>query len=86
MINHDDIIGDYTCITGGVCISGGITIGKSCYLGTNCAIKEHIRIGEYSLIGMGSVVLNNLPENSVIVGNPARVIRVKKNKIGIPQK
>ena len=77
-ISHDDIIGDYTCITSGVCISGGVTIGKSCYLGANCSIKEYVKIGEYSLIGMGSVVLNNVPKNSVVVGNPARVIRVNK--------
>jgi len=43
-------------------------------LGTNCTIKEYIRIGEYSLIGMGSVVLNNVPKNSVFVGNPAKSI------------
>lgn len=78
MINHDDIIGDYTCITGGVCISGGVTIGKSCYLGTNCSVKENLEIGNYSMIGMGSVVLNNVSENSVIVGNPARVIMINK--------
>jgi sugar O-acyltransferase (sialic acid O-acetyltransferase NeuD family) len=80
VISHDDIVGDYTCITGGVCVSGGVTIEKSCYLGTNCAIKEHIRIGEYSLIGMGSVVLNNVPKNSVFVGNPAKFIRNINNK------
>lgn len=78
MISHDDIIGDYTCIAWGVCISGGLEIGKSCYLGANCAIKENIRIGEYSLIGMGSVVLNNVPENSVIVGNPAKFSKKTK--------
>ena len=78
MISHDDVIGDYTCITSGVCISGRVTIGKSCYLGANCSIKEYVKIGEYSLIGMGSVVLNNVPKNSVVVGNPARVIKVNK--------
>lgn len=74
MINHDDIIGDYTCI------AGGVTVGKSCYLGTNCAIKEYVKIGENSLIGMGSVVLNNVSENSVVVGNSAKFIRNINNK------
>ncbi|GAJ06670.1 unnamed protein product, partial [marine sediment metagenome] len=67
VISHEDSIGDYTCIAGGVCISGGVTIGKSCYLGTNCSIKENVRIGDYSMIGMGSVVLRDVPENSVYV-------------------
>jgi sugar O-acyltransferase (sialic acid O-acetyltransferase NeuD family) len=75
VISHDDIIDDYTCITGGVCISGGVKIGKSCYLGTNCSIIETITIGSYSLIGMGSVVISNVKENSVMVGAPSRYLR-----------
>jgi sugar O-acyltransferase (sialic acid O-acetyltransferase NeuD family) len=75
VISHDDTIGDYTCITGGVCISGGVTIGRSCYLGTNSAIVNNVEIGAISLIGMGSVVLESVPPNSVFVGNPARFLR-----------
>jgi len=75
VVSHDDVIGDYTCITGGVCISGGVTIGSSCYIGTNSAINGNIAIGDYCLVGMGSVVLKSVPENSVVVGAPARFIR-----------
>jgi sugar O-acyltransferase (sialic acid O-acetyltransferase NeuD family) len=75
VISHDDVIGDYTCITGGVCISGGVSIGQSCYLGTNSSIIGNIRIGNYCLVGMGSVVLEPVDDNQVVVGNPARFLR-----------
>lgn len=75
VINHDNIIQDYTCITSGVNISGGVKIGKSCYLGTNCSIKGGITVGDYSLIGMGSIILSNVPENSVMIGTPAKRLR-----------
>lgn len=75
VISHDVVIDDYTCITGGVCISGGTHIGRQCYLGTNCSIIGGITVGDFSLIGMGSVVLDNVAENSVVVGNPAKFIR-----------
>lgn len=75
VISHDVAIGDYTSITGGVCISGGVTIGKSCYLGTNCSIIGDIIIGDYSLIGMGGVVLESVPKESIYVGNPAKFLR-----------
>lgn len=78
VISHDCIIGDYTCITGGVVISSWVTIGKSCYLGTNSSIIGNITIEDYSLIGMGSVVLNDIKENSVVVGNPAKFLRSTK--------
>jgi sugar O-acyltransferase (sialic acid O-acetyltransferase NeuD family) len=75
VISHDDIIGDYTCIAGGVCISGGVRIGRLCYLGTNSAIIGNIDVGDYSVVGMGSVLLESVPPNSIFVGNPARFLR-----------
>jgi sugar O-acyltransferase (sialic acid O-acetyltransferase NeuD family) len=75
VISHNDVIGDYTCIAGGVCISGNVRIGQSCYLGTNCAIISEVELGDYSLVGVGGVVLHNVPENSVMVGNPAKFLR-----------
>lgn len=75
IISHNDLIGDYSCITGGVCLAGSVTVGKSCYLGSNASIKEKTVIGENVLIGMGSVVLNDIPDNQVVVGNPAKFLR-----------
>jgi sugar O-acyltransferase (sialic acid O-acetyltransferase NeuD family) len=75
VISHDDVIGDYTCITGGVCISGGVNVGHSSYLGTNCAVIGNVQIGNYCLIGMGSNVLASVPDDQVVVGNPARFLR-----------
>jgi sugar O-acyltransferase (sialic acid O-acetyltransferase NeuD family) len=75
VISHDDIIGDYTCIAGGVAISGNVQIGMSCYIGTNASIIGNVRIGDHCLIGMGSVVLHDIPHNTVVAGNPARPIR-----------
>lgn len=75
IISHDDVIEDYTCITGGVCISGGVSVGKSSYLGTNSTIIGNIKIGVNCLVGMGSTVLKDVEDNSVVVGNPARFLR-----------
>ena len=68
----------YTSIAGGVCISGGVIIGESCYLGTNCSIRGDLTVGKNSLIGMGSVVLENIAEDCVAAGNPAKILRKTK--------
>lgn len=74
VVSHGCVIGGYSCIAGGVIVSGDCSIGESCYLGANCSIKERITIGDRCLIGMGSVVLDDVPANSVVVGSPARLL------------
>lgn len=78
-ISHNSTIGDFTCVTGNVCISGNVQIGKKCYIGANSSIKDGVSIGESSLVGMGSVVLKDVSENCVAVGNPARLLRNVKS-------
>lgn len=75
VISHDCVIGDHTCITGGVCLSGMVQVGRACYIGTNASVRNGVRIGDGSLVGMGSVVLDDVEADTVVVGNPARLLR-----------
>jgi sugar O-acyltransferase (sialic acid O-acetyltransferase NeuD family) len=75
VISHDCVIGDHVCLTGGVCLSGGVRVGARSYIGTNACVMNGVTIHEGSLVGMGSVVLQDVPSGSVVVGNPARLLR-----------
>jgi acetyltransferase-like isoleucine patch superfamily enzyme len=50
-------------------------IGENAKIGGNATIGPRVKIGKNSLIGNGAVVISDIPENSVAVGNPARVIK-----------
>ena len=50
-------------------------VKKGASIGSNATILCGITIGENSLIGAGAVVVNDVPKNSIVVGNPARVIK-----------
>lgn len=52
-----------------------ITIGNGCWLGGGVIVLPGVTIGDGCVIGAGSVVTKNIPENSLAVGNPCRVIR-----------
>lgn len=52
-----------------------VIIGDNVWLGGGCIINPGVRIGSNSIIGAGAVVTKDIPEWSVAVGNPARVIR-----------
>lgn len=50
-------------------------VKKGASIGSNCTILSHVTIGENAIIGAGSVVTKDVPPNTIVAGNPARVIR-----------
>lgn len=52
-----------------------IKIGNGCWLGGGVIVLPGVTIGDGSVIGAGSVVTKDIPENSLAVGNPCRVMR-----------
>jgi len=56
-------------------IAKPITIGSDCWIGGQVVICPGVTIGPGSVIGAGSVVTKDIPENTLAVGNPAKVIR-----------
>jgi carbonic anhydrase/acetyltransferase-like protein (isoleucine patch superfamily) len=72
IINHDVCLENNVTLCSGVTLAGFVHVETGCYLGQACTIKQYLRIGKGSLIGMGSVVVHDVPPNSVMVGNPAR--------------
>lgn len=72
MIGHDTHLSSYSYVANCVSIGAKIKAGKGVYFGSNCSIIEKIRIHPWSTIGLGSVLLKNVNEKSVMVGNPAK--------------
>lgn len=52
-----------------------VRIGENCWLGAKVTVVAGVTIGNNCVIGAGSLVTRDIPDNSVAVGNPARVIR-----------
>lgn len=52
-----------------------VCIGKNCFIGCNVLILKGSKIGDNCVVGAGAVVTGSFEDNSVIAGNPARVIR-----------
>lgn len=76
-IGHDSSISDFTSIMASVNISGKVFLGKSVYIGSNATIAPGRKIGDLSKISLGSVVFNDLPEHSLVYGNPAKKISIE---------
>jgi sugar O-acyltransferase (sialic acid O-acetyltransferase NeuD family) len=73
-IGHDCIIGDFVTMSPGANVSGNVTIGSGCYIGSNAVIREKINICDNVVIGAGGVVVKDITEPGVYVGNPVKKI------------
>jgi len=74
-IAHNVKIGDNTIIAGQVGIAGSSTIGNNVKIGGQAGISGHLKIGNNVEIGGGSGVIKNIPDNSKVMGYPAKNIR-----------
>lgn len=54
---------------------GAVKIGKFVRIGGNSSINPFVTLGDYVIVGAGSVVTRSVPENKLIVGNPARIVK-----------
>jgi len=61
-----------------------VRIKRYAWIGHNCFIMKGVTVGEGAIIGVNSVVLNDIPDYSVAIGNPARVIVKNINKPAAP--
>lgn len=66
---------DYVQRRGSVETCHPITVGEDCWIGGGVTICPGVRIGDRCIIGAGSVVVKDIPDDSLAVGNPCRVIR-----------
>lgn len=75
VIGHETMVGNSVFIAHATSISGCCEIGDGTFVGTNATILPRVKVGRWCVIGAGAVVTKDVPDYTVSVGNPARVIR-----------
>lgn len=76
-VGHDSSLDTFAHVATNGVIGANVHVGKAVHIGSNATLREKIHIGDFSLVGAGSVVLQSVPENSVVVGNPARILKTR---------
>ncbi len=76
-LGHDSTMKRFSHLAANATVGANVTIGRASHVGTNCTIREKITIGDFALIGSGAVILKDVEENTIVAGNPAKLLRKK---------
>ena len=74
-IDHDCVIGDYVHIAPNVTLCGYVDVREGANIGAASVVIPGVRIGKWATIGAGTTVISDIPDYSVAVGCPARIIK-----------
>lgn len=75
IVDHDSVIGDFVHLAPRATICGNVTIGEGTLIGAAAVIIPGITIGKWCVIGAGSVITANVPDFSIMAGNPGKLIQ-----------
>jgi UDP-3-O-[3-hydroxymyristoyl] glucosamine N-acyltransferase len=75
-IGHEARIGKRCIITGMTLVAGATEIGDSTFIAPHSTIRNSIRIGNNAFVGIGSLVMDDVPDGETVVGRPA--IRIEE--------
>jgi acetyltransferase EpsM len=78
VIEHDCVIADFVHISPNATITGNVTIGEGSHIGAGAIVIPNLKIGKWVTVGAGAVIISDVPDFSVVVGNPGKIIKYNK--------
>ena len=76
-VGHDATLGPFCTLSCHVDVTGGCHVSSGVFFGSHSCVTPKCRIGANAVVGAGSVVIRNVPDNTTVFGNPAKVILKK---------
>ena len=77
-VGHDSTLERFAHVATNGVVGANVHVGKAVHVGSNATIREKVTIGDFSLIGSGSVILGDVPECAIMVGNPGKILKINK--------
>lgn len=74
-VDHDCLLEDYVHISPNATLCGAVSVGEGSQVGAGAVVIPGIKIGKWSLVAAGAVVMKDVPDNVLVLGNPARVVK-----------
>lgn len=82
IVGHGCRIGKGCIVAPGAVINARVQIGDGVYVGTNSSILPDLKIESWATIGIGSAVIEGVPEGATVMGVPAQILTISKEELG----
>lgn len=75
-VHHECEVGKNSVVGTSASLGGMSSLGHNSFIGLNACVKQGIKIGNSSVAGMGAVVIKDVPDRAMVVGNPAKIVKI----------
>lgn len=75
-VGYGSVLGDAAHLSPSACLGRRVRVGLGAWVGAGSIVEGRVDIGRWAVVGAGSVVSAPVGDNTVVVGRPARVLRV----------
>ena len=75
-VHHECKVGRNSVVSTSAVMGGNSSLGYNSFIGLGASVKQGISVGNGSVVGMGTVVIKNVSDRVMVVGNPARPIKM----------
>lgn len=75
-VDHDNVIGSFAHISPRVALCGHVEVGEGAHVGVGAVAIPRVKIGKWAVVGAGTVLIEDVPDYAVVVGNPAKILRI----------
>ena len=75
-VDHECVLGDFVHIAPHAALCGQVHVGEGTLMGVSSCAIPCVEIGSWCTVGAGAAVVKDIPDGVIVVGNPARVIKL----------
>ncbi len=82
-VSHDNVIGDDVTLSPNVVLGGETRIHVGATMGIGAMTHQRSTVGAWAMVGMGAVVTRDVPPFCLVMGNPARWVRINAHPLAV---
>ncbi len=83
-VDHHNVLHPCAHLNPGAILAGNVVVGECALIHSGAVVIHRIRIGTQAVVGAGAVVIRDVPPQTMVVGNPAKIIKKITNHEGVP--